>query len=288
MSFSEKYDLIKELVKEELAALNREILQEIDNNTQLNKGIRDFFSLPSKHIRAVLSFLYLKSSGVTINKTQIDVQTVIELVHNASLIHDDVIDDCNERRGFKSFNAGFGNHLSVVAGDFILSFALKKIAEINSPEILKIFANTLNSMCVGEISQNFTKFKIPTIEEYIEKTYRKTGALFETALSASFLAENGKINETASEFAKNFGIAFQIRDDILNIIQHKADSDIKNGIYTAPVIYSLNPDEPHKGIEKAKTLLDNYVRKAAGFINPLPENKYKIALIELLELINND
>ena len=123
-----------------------------------------------------------------LNKKQITIQTVIELVHNASLIHDDVIDDCSERRGDKSFNAGFGSRLSVIAGDYILSFALTKLAELNSSDILKLFARTLNNMCKGEIDQHFSKFKIPSIEEYIEKTYNKTGALFETALSSATLA----------------------------------------------------------------------------------------------------
>ncbi len=285
MKFSEKYAAIKKLVEDELEELRSEILKELDEKTELNKGIKEFFRLPSKHIRAVVSFLYLKSIGIPINKKQITIQTVIELVHNASLIHDDVIDDCSERRGDKSFNAGFGSRLSVIAGDYILSFALTKLAELNSSDILKLFARTLNNMCKGEIDQHFSKFKIPSIEEYIEKTYNKTGALFETALSSALTA--AEMGNYKNDFAKNFGIAFQIRDDILNVTQNRQDSDIKNGIYTAMVIYSANPDKPHEGIEKAKILLDNYVRKAAELIKDLPENKYKTALKELLELINN-
>ncbi len=288
MSFSEKYNKIAVLVGDEIQKLKTGIINETENTTDINEYLKSFLNLPSKHIRSVVCFLYLKALGINVNEKQVTIQTIIELVHNASLIHDDIIDDCAVRRGQKSFNAEKGNHMAVISGDFILSFALKKIADLNSMELLKMFAGTLNNMCTGEITQQHMKFKIPTIDEYIEKTYNKTASLFETALSGAILIEKGSVNEEAAEFARNFGISFQIRDDILDIIGNKSGKDIENGIYNAPVIYSSNPDKPDEGIEKAKSLLDNYVRRAKSSLSPLPENKYKFALIELLELINNE
>lgn len=275
MSFIEKYNSIKSLVEPELNELKAEMLKGFEEH----ENLYEYISAPSKNIRPVLTFLFLKASGYEITQEQTKVQAAVELIHNASLLHDDVIDESETRRQFSSFNKKEGNRLAVISGDFVLSLALKKLVETGSTEILNIFATTLKKMCLGEIFQNKSKFQIPTMEDYLEKTYNKTGALFEASLKAAL--PSGK----SAEFAKNFGIAFQIRDDILNITNKSADSDILNGIYTAPVIYSGNPDNPLEGIEKAKDLLDTYLERAGKCIQILPQNKYKSTLTELTEIL---
>jgi len=279
MSFTERYNDIKSIVQPEISALKEEIYKDFESFSEL----KQYVSAPSKHIRPTLAFLYLKAAGINITPQQIKLQAIVELVHNASLIHDDVIDDSEKRRQEDSFNKKEGNHLAVISGDFILSYALKKLVELNSIEILDIFTQTLNKMCLGEINQYKSKFVIPALDEYIDKTYKKTGALFEASLKAALTLAGKTGNE--AEFAKNFGIAFQLRDDILNITTQNPDSDIKNGIYTAAVIYSGNPDNPLEGIEKAKDLLDTYLEKAKTNIDILQQNEYKSALTELMELL---
>ena len=232
----------------------------------------------------MISFLYLKALDLNIGQKQILFQTAIELVHNASLIHDDVIDNSNIRRNTKTINEEFDNKLAVISGDYILSIALNYIAKLNSPQIIEMFAETLSFMTNGEINQQFSKFKIPTIGDYIKKTEQKTAKLFETAICGSLILANS--NEKASDFAKNFGIAFQIRDDIINIKTTK--TDIKDGIYTAPIIYTGNIENYQNGIEKSHTLLNNYIDNAYQAINHIEENKYKIAIIELLGLLKNE
>lgn len=276
MSFSKKYNSIKSLVTDELDALKTEMLLGFEEYYDLY----EYISAPSKNIRSVLAFLFLKACGTGITPVQIKLQAVVELIHNASLLHDDVIDESQTRRSIASFNKQEGNRLAVISGDFVLSFALKKLVKLNSVEIVNIFAQTLNKMCLGEIRQNKQKFKIPALEEYLEKTYNKTGALFEASIQGALLLAGSDKN---ADFAKNFGIAFQIRDDILNIKTN--NSDIQSGIYTAPVIYSGNPDKPLEGIEKAKDLLDTYLYRAKQDIQNLPKNKYSSALIELVELL---
>lgn len=276
MSFSKKYNSIKSLVTDELDALKTEMLLGFEEYYDLY----EYISAPSKNIRSVLAFLFLKACNTGITPVQIKLQAVVELIHNASLLHDDVIDESQTRRSIASFNKQEGNRLAVISGDFVLSFALKKLVELNSVEIVNIFAQTLNKMCLGEIRQNKQKFKIPALEEYIEKTYNKTGALFEASIQGALLLAGSDKN---ADFAKNFGIAFQIRDDILNIKTN--NSDIQSGIYTAPVIYSGNPDKPLEGIEKAKDLLDTYLYRAKQDIQNLPKNKYSSALIKLVELL---
>lgn len=288
MSFKQEYNTIIKLVEEEINSLNASVKKEIHNSKVLKEELTNYINSPSKHIRATLVFLSLKAMSIPITEEQITLQTIVELVHNASLIHDDVIDDSELRRGKSSFNKALGNHMSVIAGDYILSFALKKLVELKSFDIIRNFANTIENMCQGEIEQQLSKYKIPTIENYITKTYNKTGSLFETAMTGSLILANSNERTNLKEFAKNFGISFQIRDDIQNIINNKTDSDIKNGIYTAAVIYSQDANNPTAGIEKAKILLDTYTSKAKSLLNNIPENQYKEGLIKLLDIINNE
>lgn len=284
MNFQEKYSNILNIVKNEIEAVCTNLTSDINIQEPLQTKLSNILNAPSKHIRPLIAFLYLKALGLNIDKKQIILQTAIELVHNASLIHDDVIDDSEIRRNTKTINKDFDNKLAVISGDYILSIALTYIAKLNSIKIVEMFADTLSFMTNGEINQQFSKFQIPTIENYIKKTEQKTAKLFETAICGSLLLANS--NECASIFAKNFGIAFQIRDDIINI--KTTQSDIKDGIYTAPVIYAGNTENYTNGIEKSHILLNNYIDNAYQAINHIEENKYKIAIKELLGLLKNE
>lgn len=281
MSFVDKYGEITQLVEKELSLLE----EKMSSFNFVLPELNSYIIRKSKHIRAVLCFLYLKALGLNVDEQQINNQAIVELIHNASLIHDDVIDESGFRRGDVSLNNRDGNRLAVVSGDYLLSVALSEIVKLNSISLVAVFSKTLNSMCIGEISQNLSKYKIPALGEYIKKSYNKTGALFEAALQGALLLSG--IEQNVS-FAKMFGIAFQIRDDILNITEIRADSDVQNGIYTAPVIYSNNPDNPLAGIEKAKGLLNNYVEKIINEISGLPESEFKVGLLKLSELLKNE
>ena len=284
MSFQERYYKILDTVKTEIEEISENITSGINIQEPLKTKLLNVLNAPSKHIRPLISFLYLKALGFNIDEKQIIFQTAIELVHNASLIHDDVIDDSEIRRNIKTINNEFDNKLAVISGDYILSIALNYIAKLNSIKIVEMFAETLSFMTKGEINQQFSKFQIPTIEDYIKKTEQKTAKLFETAICGSLLLANS--NENALVFAKNFGIAFQIRDDIINIKTSK--TDIKDGIYTAPIIYAGNTENYTNGIEKSQILLNNYIENAYQAIQNKEENKYKIAIIELLGLLKNE
>lgn len=291
MGFEDRYEKITECVAGELNLLKTLINEELSG---LNSGVEKFdvmltkfIGSKSKHIRPVLAFLYLKSKGLEVDEKQIKFQAVIELIHNASLIHDDVIDGSQVRRSEKSLNANLGNHLSVIGGDFVLSYVLKYLVDLGEIELLEMVAKTMEKMCLGEVKQYYSRYAIPTLEEYLEKTYAKTGALFCLALSGAEYLASGKVSDETEEFAKNFGTAFQIRDDIKNIVNNIPNGDIANGIYTAPVIFSGDITEPLAGVEKAKSLLDNYIRKSAFYLNQ-SDNVYKRALTELLELVDNE
>jgi len=284
MSFQDKYSKIIDIVKPDIEKVKDELNIGIELQEPLQSKLSALINAPSKHIRCAVSFLYLKALGQNIDNKQISLQTAVELIHNASLIHDDIIDEGTERRNQTTINKSSGNKLAVISGDYLLSVALKKICTLNSPEIIKIFAQTLDEMCQGEVSQHLNRFKIPSPENYLKKTEQKTAKLFVTAIYSSVLLSGVKDDPT--EFAKNLGTAFQIRDDLINIKTSK--SDLKDGIYTAPVIFAGSVKNYKNGIEKTKDLLNNYVDNAQKSIKYFENNKYKSALTELLELFRNE
>ena len=291
MPFNEKYINIKKLAQAEINFIEKYMVQCINVREPLNSHIISFITAPSKRVRPLLSILFFKSLYNDINQEQLKALSAVEIIHSASLIHDDIIDQSVIRRGLTTIAHEFGNKLGVISGDYLLSIAMKILTEIGVMELLSKISFTMNSMCVGEINQNFDRFKIGTIEEYIEKSKNKTAYLFETGMLSPFLI-NKIENEHASSFGINTGIAFQIRDDLLNLIKSDmlkpVQNDISNGIYNAPVIYAGSSENYHNGVEKTKDLLNNYINKAYLDIKILPDNEYKAGLEQFLELLKFD
>ena len=292
MTFAQKYNNIKSSVQDELAIIENKLVEKINIREPLNTSVKKFLTSPSKRIRPLLTILYLKAQNQTLNENQLDMLSVIELIHNASLIHDDIIDECQIRRGQKTINSEFDNKLGVISGDYFLAVAMEKLAQIGNVEIISKISETVKHMCIGEVNQYFDKFKVGTIEDYIEKTKNKTAYLFETALvCTAMLGDFSYDKNDLSEFGLNFGIAFQIRDDILNFLNSDnskpVHNDLKEGIYNAPVILGQESDDYSSGIEKTKHLLNNYIEKSNRQLKKLPDSRYKTLLKELLELINN-
>ena len=293
MTFNEEYKKYKLLVQDELSQIENLILNIVSPRKELKQSLAKFLTAQSKRIRPVISLLYLKALNIKITPQIIKMLAAIEVIHSASLIHDDIIDESDFRRGEKTISGNFGNKLGVISGDYLLSLAMGLISELKSIDILADISDTICHMCIGEINQNFELYKIGTIEDYIEKSKNKTAYLFKSALVSSLILINAQktLIDEASEFMLNFGIAFQIRDDLLNLT--KSDStkpygnDIAEGIYNAPVIYAGGVDNLSLGIEKTYSLLNNYLRKALLSLNNLEQNDYKALLIQLTELISN-
>ena len=311
MTFNKEYKNIKKLADDELKFIEEFMVQNVDTREPLKSHIINFITAPSKRLRPLLSILFYKSAYGEITNEQLKGLSAVELIHNASLIHDDIIDESNTRRGQKTTASEFGNKLGVICGDYLLSVAMNIATNINSADLLKNFSHTLNKMCIGEISQNFDKFKIGTIDDYIEKSKNKTAYLFETALLTPFIIHSkpsdneiqhiklqndrqkkSKHKQFASDFGLNLGIAFQIRDDLLNLTKNDntkpVENDISDGIYNAPVIYAGSVENYTNGVEKTRDLLNNYINKADINIKDLPNNEYKKGLEDFLELLKND
>lgn len=280
------YQEIFEVVKSDIKKIENRFLEILPKSCEIYSDLEKFLKSPSKRIRSVLALLYLRAIGVEVDENQLELLMIVELIHNASLIHDDVIDEEKIRRSQKNINSKFGNKMAIISGDYLLSVVMEKLTRLGKLELFEIFSKTIKEMCEGEILQYSNLYKISTLEDYLKKTYQKTGSLFEACVLGCVMLSISQEVENAKEFSKNFGIAFQIRDDIENIL--KGGNDIKEGVYNAPIIFSGSIDNPVAGIEKSKVLLNNYLDIAQKCLCGMDESEYKSALKKLLELLKYD
>lgn len=251
-----------------------------------------YFSKKGKRLRPALIFLILKSMGFKIEEKHYLLAFATEMIHNATLLHDDIIDNAAFRHSLPALNNLYDNKMAVLAGDYLLSLALEALSEPGSAEVIKIHANSISNLVSGEIGQYFEKDSEVTIEQYIEKSKNKTAELFRAGIvSAMALLENEIAHKKEIEaFALNFGIAFQIKNDICGI-----EEDIKNNIKTAPIIYykELTQKMPtaeaiqnSAAIEKTKNLIELYTGRAIENIAFIEDNQYKKAICDLCRIIN--
>ena len=221
-----------------------------------------------KRMRPILILLMAKNFGAISDVTQ-NAAVGLELLHTASLVHDDVVDESSERRGQASVNAEYNNKVAVLVGDYILSTALLRVSLTDNRMIIQLLAELGRTLAAGEILQ-LSNIQNQEISEqvYYQVINQKTAALFEAcakvgALSAGASAEEV---EAAAKFGQSIGIIFQIRDDIFDYFDSKeigkpTGNDMTEGKLTLPVIYALN----HTSMESMQTL----ARKVkAGTINP--------------------
>ena len=264
------YDIIEQIkiIESEINNVKEEILRGFTDPLS-NNALLDFVSGSSKRIRSVIAILYLKAHQKNISNVIYSLLAAGELIHDASLLQDDVLDNAETRRGKSSIARQFSSKISILAGDYLLSSAMEKLLNINNNEVLEIFRICTKKMSSGEIKQYFLRGKQPTLEEYLEVCKDKTAALFSAILTSSALICGLEI-ETAGQFADKFGTAFQIKNDLE---ESSALLDKKNKISTAIAIL---------GVEKTELLLDNYREEMRNLLKDIPDNSYKKALEELI------
>ena len=235
-----------EIIKQELKLFENKLsksLQTSDN--KLSSDMHDFVFRKSKRLRPKLILLLVKALNFEINEKILNLACATELLHNSTLIHDDIIDNSFLRRGEQTLNKKFNESISVLAGDYLLSKAMLLLAQCDNIKLFEEFSLSMQLMCKGEINQFFEKKQIPSFVEYIEKSKSKTAELYKASLVSICHVLNIKEIKEIENFAINFGIAFQIKDDLLNILNTDNSkpvlSDLYNGIYTAPILF-LNND----------------------------------------------
>ncbi|MFO7620562.1 MAG: polyprenyl synthetase family protein [Bacteroidales bacterium] len=276
------------------------------------------FRRKGKQMRPMLVFLSARLNGEISEATYV-AATLIELLHTASLVHDDVVDDARERRGVLSVNALWNSKIAVLVGDYMLSRGLLISIEKNRFDMLEIVSESVKSMSEGELLQLQKARKLNIREDdYFRIITSKTAALISacTACGARSVTDDPEIIHMMKDLGENIGIAFQIRDDLLdyegNGLTGKAPgNDIKERKITLPLIYALEqagnsksrrilsivrnrkksrPDiaevvsfvSDHGGMEYAELKMNQYCDKALAILDYYPDSDVKNSLREFI------
>jgi octaprenyl-diphosphate synthase len=254
--------ILKSTTKNELRKVQATIKEELASEKIIQDIYEYIFNTEGKKTRALLSLLASKSSKIK-PSIRTNLASIIELLHTATLVHDDVVDNSELRRGTKSVNQVWTNSYSVLIGDFIYSKAFILMVKIGIPSILDELAKATNDIARGEIIQLelYEKKELIKLDDLLKVSYLKTGRLFEaSAKTGAMLAKKSK--EEIKSFGllgKALGTAFQIQDDILDYASLKLNTgkpalkDFKEGKITFPLYFALqNVDSKEKKFLLAK------------------------------------
>jgi all-trans-nonaprenyl-diphosphate synthase len=238
------------------------------------------------------------------------------MIHTASLVHDDVVDEAELRRGVPTVNHLFDNKVAVLAGDFLFAQSSWYLANLDNLEVVKLLSEVIRDFAEGEIQQGINLFDTNiTLETYLEKSYYKTASLIaNSAKAAGVLSDQSiEINEHLYHYGRDLGLAFQIIDDILDftspteVLGKPAGSDLISGNITAPALFAMQEtpylevlierefseegdiekalDIVHtsRGIERSKEMAARYGQSALKHLDPLSLSPSKQALIDLID-----
>lgn len=256
-----KFEEIRENLRGELAELNRIISESLrSDNALMEHIVREFLKSKGKQIRPILSILTGRLFGGNID-TIIKAAASIELLHNASLIHDDVIDESAERRGRPTINRTWDNHIAVLVGDFFVSSALICAVTSGEPRVIQVMANRARMLSLGEISQlDNTRKHFVSEQSYYDTIRCKTAALFCSCVEVGGYAANADEERLARivKYAELFGLCFQIKDDIFDyyndpVIGKPTGNDLREGKRTLPLIHVLANDNA-PGVDEMRAL----------------------------------
>jgi len=236
------------LVKTDFDAINNLIVQHLDANDELIQKVgHHIIDSGGKRLRPLLVLLSSRALGYT-GKKPIQLAVIIEFIHTVSLLHDDVVDHSELRRGIKTANAIWGNEASILVGDFLYSRAFQMMTELNSLEVMRILANTSNTIANAEVVQ-LAHCKDPTTTEatYLTIIQGKTAALFKAATElGAFISHADTTQQQAlANYGNDLGMAFQIIDDLLDYtastkkLGKNLGDDLAEGKLTLPLIHAL-------------------------------------------------
>lgn len=314
---------ILELVQDDLRKVEREIAREsvasVDAVTNIGQYLQ---SSGGKRLRPMLVLLASKMVGETDDKA-ITVAAIAEIVHTATLVHDDVIDIAETRRGKPSTNVIWGNHTCVLAGDWLYMQAFQVALRLRNFRVLDVMSALTQTMVEGELLQLERIGKMDITEaDYMELVDRKTASLFSACARLGALVSGGdeSVETRLAEYAWNLGMAFQLVDDVLDFTSREAvlgkpvGNDLREGKVTLPVIYALTEAgandrrlvkavlrdgnyervsfrqvldliQRYNGIERARERAQAFTKDARDIIGTFPESPPQRALSALTELI---
>jgi all-trans-nonaprenyl-diphosphate synthase len=278
------------------------------------------FGAKGKRLRPAIVFLVSRATmpDQDITPKHRRLAEITEMIHTASLVHDDVVDEAELRRGVPTVHSSFGNRVAVLAGDFLFAQSSWYLANLDNLTVVKLLSEVIMDLAEGEIQQGLNRFDTGTsIEAYLEKSYYKTASLIANSARAAAVLSgvSAEMETNLYGYGRAIGLAFQIVDDILDFtssaetLGKPAGSDLKSGNLTAPVLYALQEkpsleslierefaqdgDLDHAialimdagGIERSRELAAEQARAAVQYLVDLPPSESRQALIELADYV---
>ncbi|CAF2839490.1 unnamed protein product [Rotaria sp. Silwood2] len=253
---NEEFQPTINIIKEDLHLIHRDIVQRLGCYEQeLNELAKYHFDSKGKLIRPMIICTMARSFNQQednfLHENQRCIATLGEMIHTASLIHDDVVDSSDRRRGKPAAAVRWGARKAVLAGDYILGISSIMLARIGNSDVISLLSRVIQDLVRGEFMQLSTKESdAEQFQDYLNKTFCKTASLFANTCKAAALLGNlpninlNQLADYAYEFGKNFGMAFQLIDDLLDVtatdddLGKPATADLKLGLSTAPVLFA--------------------------------------------------
>ena len=311
------FELVKNLIRADSKAVDELIRENLRSDVMLISQVSEYIiNSGGKRIRPLIALLAAKALNYS-GKNHILTAAIIEFIHTATLLHDDVVDESKRRRGQDTANIIFGNQASILIGDFLYSRAFQMMVKLDEMKVLRILADTTNTIATGEVMQ-LINIHDPNIDEnnYTQVIYRKTACLFEASgHAAAILADTDKTNRMAMiNYGKHLGIAFQLIDAAPDysasseVLGKNLGDDLAEGKPTLPIIYAIKNSSPTKrkiiqtaiengdltklaiiqeiiestgAIKYTSMRAQEAAEKAVDASSILPDSKYKEALISI-------
>lgn len=317
------FDEIRDLISSDLERLQKIIKQSLSSNsTLLNKIVDKYLETKGKQIRPIIVVLSAKFFGAEVSDGVLCGAASVELLHNASLIHDDVIDETKQRRGHDTINNTWDNHIAVLVGDFFVSNALACAIRTNDFRVISTISELGKELSTGEIDQiDVAKHHSIDEQTYFSIINKKTASLFQSCVKVGGYSVGASDIDIAnlSKFVELLGLSFQIKDDIFDYFKDDAigkptGNDLREGKVTLPLIYALShTDAPRHGemrrladsdsltteqietlidfakaeggIEYAYATMERLRAEARSILEPYPDNEAKRAFLSLFDYI---
>lgn len=317
------FDEIRDLISSDLERLQKIIKQSLSSNSPLlNKIVDKYLETKGKQIRPIIVVLSAKFFGAEVSDGVLCGAASVELLHNASLIHDDVIDETKQRRGHDTINNTWDNHIAVLVGDFFVSNALACAIRTNDFRVISTISELGKELSTGEIDQiDVAKHHSIDEQTYFSIINKKTASLFQSCVKVGGYSVGASDIDIAnlSKFVELLGLSFQIKDDIFDYFKDDAigkptGNDLREGKVTLPLIYALSHTESPRheemrrladsdsltteqietlidfakaegGIEYAYATMERLRAEARSILEPYPDNEAKRALLSLFDYI---
>lgn len=317
------FDEIRDLISSDLERLQKIIKQSLSSNSPLlNKIVDKYLETKGKQIRPIIVVLSAKFFGAEVSDGVLCGAASVELLHNASLIHDDVIDETKQRRGHDTINNTWNNHIAVLVGDFFVSNALACAIRTNDFRVISTISELGKELSTGEIDQiDVAKHHSIDEQTYFSIINKKTASLFQSCVKVGGYSVGASDIDIAnlSKFVELLGLSFQIKDDIFDYFKDDAigkptGNDLREGKVTLPLIYALSRTESPRheemrrladsdsltteqietlidfakaegGIEYAYATMERLRAEARSILEPYPDNEAKRAFLSLFDYI---